>query len=369
MDERVEEAVEDRNKGEKQAQIEGRQEPACGKDELFDEVLNFLHGANIPHLHKFVGAMTEIVSVKIRIFVAALLAIAALPTAQAAPAPKTLVIIDTGFNAADPIIAAHTIHEVCIMDWYACPNGSNFQETPTAAMLTPSQLNGSGFIHGSKMARGAIAAYPDVQLILMRIIGQSSSGSRLSTSEAIVGKALAWVSKNAATYNIGAVAMSQGSSRAGTNARRCLSAPAVEKEIRSLKIKGIYTFFPTGNEGNSTFINWPACIADSVAVGATDKKGQIASYSNFAPGQVDIHEQGYPMEETATPVYSYENGTSYSVQFAAARWLSLVNAFPDKRASQIFWTYAYSGLPISSARGASGWAVNIDEARASLSSG
>lgn len=302
---------------------------------------------------------------KLRILIALALVFALMPQAHSAT-PKTMVIIDTGFNAADPIIASHTIYEVCILDWYACPNGSNFQETRTAALLTPTQLAASGFSHGSKMARAAIAAYPDIQLILIRIVAQSSSGNRLSTSEGIVTKALTWVSKNATKFNIGAVAMSQGSSRGGVGARNCLSIPGVDKEVRSLRIKGIYSFFPAGNEGRNSAINWPSCIPEAVAVGALDKKGQIASYSNFAPNQIDIFEQGYPMEETATPTYSYETGSSYSVQFAAARWLSLVNQFPDKRASQIFYTYAFSGELLSSPRAMGGWSVNFEAAKASL---
>jgi hypothetical protein len=219
------------------------------------------------------------------------------------------------------------------------------------------------------MARAAIAAYPDVQLILIRIIAQSSSGVRLSTNETIVGKALSWVSKNAVKFNIGAVAMSQGSNKSGLGARRCFSVPSVEKEVRSLRIKGIYAFFPVGNEGNSSQINWPACIPEAVAVGALDKKNQIASYSNFAPNQVDIFEQGYPMEETATPVYSYETGSSYSVQFAAARWLALVNQFPDKRPSQIFYAYAFSGDLLTHSRAEGGWSVNYEATKASLAGG
>ena len=215
---------------------------------------------------------------------------AVVPAWSAEYSPKTLVIADTGFSSTDSLIASHTLYQLCLMDWFACPNGSNTQESGTAALLTESQLSASSFDHGTKMARAAIAAYPDVKLILIRIIGQSQSGARLSASEAIITKVLNWVDKNSTTFNIGAIAISQGSNKVGTNSRKCLASPATEKAVSTLRAKGIFSFFPVGNESRSDAINWPACIADAVAVGATDKSGKIANYSNFAPGQVDLYE-------------------------------------------------------------------------------
>lgn len=288
------------------------------------------------------------------------------PTSFAETSPKTLLIADTGFSDSDPVIASHTVLQVCLMDWSACPNGGNYQESGTAASVTAEQMSSGGFSHGSKMARAAIAAYPNVKLILIRIIGQSSSGNRMAASEGIVTKVLAWANKNSALYSIGAVAISQGSSKVGSNARRCWSSPATEKEIAALKAKGIYSFFPAGNESRSDSINWPACIADSVAVGALDKAGKIASYSNYAPGQIDIYEPGFNIDTTTVPQYSSENGTSYSAQYAAARWLSLVNEYPRARPSLIFWNFAFSGEPVTSSRGVSGWGTSLDESRSSL---
>lgn len=305
--------------------------------------------------------------VRIAIALAATL-LFALPSSSAEVAPKTLLIADTGFSDSDPVIAAHTIYQLCIMDWYACPNGLNLQESGTAAMLNSTQFAASGFSHGSKMARAAISAYPDVKLILVRIIGQNSQGSRLPTSESIVTKVLAWANKNAATYKIGAVAISQGSNKIGVNARKCLTFPSTDKEIASLKAKGIYTFFPAGNDGRSDVINWPACIPDAIAVGALDPKGKIASYSNYAPGQIDLYTPGYSLDTTTLPVYSNENGTSYSVQHAAAQWLSLVNEFPAIRPSLIYWNFAFSGDLVTNSKGFSGWNTDIAEARLNLTS-
>ncbi len=303
--------------------------------------------------------------IRIALLVAALVAVA-IPAWSVESNPKVLVIADTGFSDSDLVIASHTVLQLCIMDWYACPNGSNFQESGTAATLSPSQMKHSGFSHGSKMARSAIAAYPDVKLILIRVVGQSSSGGRMPTSESIVTKVLAWSNKNAKLYNIGAVAISQGSTKVGTNARRCLASPATDKEIAALKAKGIYTFFPAGNEGKSDIINWPACIADAVAVGALDKSGAIASYSNYAMGQIDIYEPGYVIDTATIATYGSDNGTSHSTQYAAAKWLSLVNQFPQTRPALIYWNYILSGDPVTNSKGFYGWSSNLESVRETL---
>jgi len=305
------------------------------------------------------------VKLRATLLIAALVA-AAIPAWSAEVNPKVLVIADTGFSDSDPLITSHTVLQVCVMDWYACPNGTNFQESGTAAMLSPAQMKYSGFNHGSKMARSAIAAYPDVKLILIRVVGQSSSGGRMPTSESIITKVLAWTNKNAKLYNIGAVAISQGSTKVGTNARRCISSPATDKEIANLKTKGIYTFFPAGNEGKSDLINWPACIADAVAVGALDKSGAIASYSNYAMGQIDIYEPGYVIDTETVAIYGSDNGTSHSTQYAAAKWLSLVNQFPQVRPALIYWNYILSGEPVTNSKGFFGWSSNLESVRETL---
>jgi hypothetical protein len=307
--------------------------------------------------------------VRVRVLLLVLAAsLFALPSWSSESAPKTLVIADTGFSDSDPVIASHTIYQLCLMDWSACPNGQSLQESGTAAMLSSAQMATSGFSHGSKMARAAISAYPDVKLILVRIVAQNYQGARMPTSESIVTKVLAWANKNAATYKIGAVAMSQGSTKLGSNARKCLASPATDKEVASLKAKGIYTFFPAGNEGRSDAINWPACIADAVSVGALDKNGSIASYSNYAPAQVDIYEPGYLIDAITQPQYSAEYGTSYSTQYAAARWLSAINQFPTMRPSLIYWNFIFSGEPVTNSKGHNGWNTNLDNLKVSLTS-
>ena len=69
------------------------------------------------------------------------------------------------------------------------------------------------------------------------------------------------------TYNIAAVNMSLGG---GRFQRSCNSeVPVVTDVIRRLKEAGIATVVASGNSGYSNEISYPACISNSIAVGAT----------------------------------------------------------------------------------------------------
>ena len=152
----------------------------------------------------------QILKVAISIFILALANL--VPTAVAsAPIEPTLVIVDTGIDSTLPIFQGRLIYEVCILDWYLCPNGRTVQEGPGSATLRGSVANMSGFEHGTEMASIAVTRYPQLQFIFIRIIANNSSGNRLPASNDNVARVLDWVQLNREKFNIRAVAMSQGS--------------------------------------------------------------------------------------------------------------------------------------------------------------
>jgi hypothetical protein len=101
-------------------------------------------------------------------------------------------------------------------------------------------------------------------------------------------------------------------------------------------------------------------------VGALDRSGSISNYSNYAYGQVDLYEPGYDIDTQSVLTYGSDNGTSLSTQYAAARWLSLVNEFPLVRPSLIYWKFALSGEPVTNAKDIFGWSTSIESARQTL---
>ena len=150
---------------------------------------------------------------------------------QASEGPKVLVIADTGFDTQLPLLQDRIIHEACILDWYLCPNGTNFQEGPETASLPLRISQIGGFGHGTQMASVAALTDANVKFILIRIIAYSSNGTRLPAQDSSVVRLLDWVLANKDKFNIGAVAMAQGHHSLLSTRDYCPKTPAVEKRI------------------------------------------------------------------------------------------------------------------------------------------
>lgn len=257
--------------------------------------------------------------------------------------PARLVIIDTGIDSSMSIFAGHLVYEVCIMDWYTCPNGKNFQEGPGSATVASSVINYNGFDHGTQMAAIAMNENPKLEFIFIRIIGNNQNGARLSVSESTLMSTLDWIKANAKTYNIKAVAMSQGHHNSKSGSKYCPSTPVFEKKILDLKYADIPVFVPTGNASDKSQIDWPACLSASIAVGALNAKGQIASYSNMDQTLSDFYVLGEIATVGPAGAFTLASGTSVATQIAAVKWITLVNTFPTKIYREIYTAFRSSG--------------------------
>jgi subtilisin family serine protease len=247
----------------------------------------------------------------------------------------TIAVIDTGIDATHSLVSGKIVHEVCILDFRVCPNGQNFMEGAGAATLDPLKASKNGFYHGTQIASVITQNNPNVNLVVIRIIPMTVKGYRASTSLTAVQRALEWVDKNHQRYNIVAVNMSQ--SYVSKNA--CTKHVPIENAIGSLASKNIPSFFPTGNRSNYSKIDFPACIASSISVGATDpaygKQMSPAIYSNnssatdfFALGTMFA---ASPNNKTANSV-----GTSNSSALMAAKWVAVKELNPSLSMSQVY---------------------------------
>ena len=265
-------------------------------------------------------------------------------TAQAEDSlPATLVIIDTGIDSSLPIFEGHLIHEVCLLDWYLCPNGLNSQEGPGSATVQADVMRFNGFDHGTQMASVALSRYANLRFIMVRVVGNSNAGLRMKVSDDNVARALEWVSQNKEKFNIRAVSMSQGHRNTSTARKYCPVVPRVQKTIVQLKSAGIGVFFPTGNQADKKRIDWPACIPEAIAIGAIDEKDEITKYSNMDFALTDMYALGKlkAIGAGGLPVNSW--GTSVSTQVAAVQWIEFVSKHPQAPYSEVFMALRTSG--------------------------
>lgn len=278
------------------------------------------------------------------LFAATVIAFTCITSAQAEDSlPASLVIIDTGIDSSLPIFQGHLIHEVCLLDWSLCPNGQNFQEGPGSATVGEKIMSFNGFDHGTQMASVALSRYSDLRFIMIRIVGNGSSGNRMLVTDENVARALDWVSQNRERFNIRAVSMSQGHRNSWGGRKYCPVVPRVQKVLIQLKSVGVGVFFPTGNQGDKKRIDWPACIPESIAIGAINEVDVIAKYSNMDFALTDMYAIGNLKAVGAGGLPVNSSGTSVSTQVAAVQWIEFVTKHPTAAYSQVFMALRTSG--------------------------
>jgi hypothetical protein len=248
--------------------------------------------------------------------------------ANAAEPTPSLVIIDTALQSSLPIFKDKVAQEVCILDWNSCPNGTKFQEGPGAAVLPMKFILSNGFDHGTLMSSIAVTANPNMKIVFIRIIGNTSTGTRQITYESTLTNALNWVINNKDKYNVKAVAMSQGMRPSSTALDYCSKSIAPRIAIKTLLSSGIPSFFAVGNDRDYQKIDWPSCIDDSIAIGATDQQNEITRYSNYDKDKLDFYALGNTVAMSPDGTQKNVAGTSASTQIAAAQWVALKQAKP-----------------------------------------
>ncbi len=274
----------------------------------------------------------------------------------------TIAILDTALDTSLPIFKDRILLEACVTQWASCPNGSFEMEGSNASVLKPEWISKNGFNHGTEMASLAVATNPNVKIVFVRIIGANANGLRQATGEATVYNALDWVLRNKDRLNIQAVSMSQGHSNFVAGADYCPKTPITEGKIKALADAGIPTFFPTGNARNYSKIDWPACIPQSIAIGATMPTGSVAIYSNHDPLLTDFFAQGTIRGTTVGNKPANLAGTSAATVIAATQWATIKSAKPNLTYSQIYELISKTSTPTFNSKVTGGKLINLQGA-------
>lgn len=293
--------------------------------------------------------------------------IVSITTSHAAPGLRnqntsipTVAILDTGIDTSLPIFSGKIIHEVCILEHASCPNNTTFMEGPGSAVLPANFLAMKEWTHGTQMASAAILANPNMQVVYIRIIGTSVNGNRQLTADATVANALKWVNDNQSRFNIQAVTMAQSHHNLGPSLNDyCPTKNLVAPVISSLNAKNVAVFFPAGNNGDLNRISWPACIQESIAVGATDTLKAIASYSNYDKNLLDFYSVGQVKVMLPGGKTTWAAGTSVAIQTAAANWIAVKSAKPSLSYTQLYDLFKATASPTKNSKISSTSLMNL----------
>jgi hypothetical protein len=261
--------------------------------------------------------------------------ITVVPThAEVAP---SIAVIDTGTTPSlfgDKIVA-----EYCVVESYTCANGKTSMEGAGASALPA--FKDKALDHGTQMLSIIAKVNPSAKLVPIRIVGVNPNGNAGLYTLDSVKMALDWVIANQAKYNIAVVNISQGRVFAD-----CKVPAGMVEQIATLKARNVAVVSATGNDGNKTAINSPACISDVVAVGATDNpwagsepyawdsaaKPYIARYTNISSA-LDFYANGRWFVTNANGTTKFTAGTSNATASMSGLWLL-------KRQASVDATYA-----------------------------
>lgn len=237
-------------------------------------------------------------------------AFASLPAVHAQE-KVSIAIIDTGIDTSQ--VSIH--HEVCLMEEKRCPNKQTFMEGPGAA--TRAAIN--GFEHGTNMVKVAQTINPNANIIFIRIVPADKNDKNpmfsAVNSNSTIKQALDWVVANKTKFNIVATSTSFSEySRFKKGAAYCPVNSGLQNTIASLERLDVGVFFSAGNDYKTTQIAYPACIAQSIAVGASNADNRVELYSNRAP-EIDFFALG-----TYDILGKRIMGTSPATAALAAHW-------------------------------------------------
>jgi hypothetical protein len=233
-----------------------------------------------------------------------------LPAVHAQEKPA-IAIIDTGVDTSE--VSVH--YEVCLMEEKRCPNKQTFMEGPGSAHRAA--IN--GFEHGTNMVKVAQTINPNMNIIFIRIVPADRNDKNpmfaAVNSNSTIKQALDWVVKNKAKFNIVATSTSFSEySKFKKGANYCPVNRGLQSSITSLQSLNVGVFFSAGNDYRTTQIAYPACIAESIAVGSSNVDHSIELYSNKGP-EIDFFALG-----TYDILGKRIMGTSPATAALAAHW-------------------------------------------------
>lgn len=274
----------------------------------------------------------------------------------------TIAILDTAVDTSIPFIKDHIIYEACVLEWNTCPNGQSVMEGPGSATLPINIISKNGFEHGTQMAALAIKANPNVKIVFVRIIGNSPQGFRQISNEPTVYNALSWVIANKDKFNIQSVSMSQGHHTLGLNKNYCPKTPITESKINELNSANVGVFFPAGNSRDYERIDWPACIPQSISIGATMPTQEVAIYSNYDKVLLDFYAQG--TIQSVAPGGKVVNvaGSSASTVIAATQWATIKSAKPSLSYLDLYDLISKTSIPTKNSKVAGGKLISLEGA-------
>ncbi|MBC8459554.1 MAG: S8 family serine peptidase [Deltaproteobacteria bacterium] len=267
-----------------------------------------------------------------------------------------VAILDTGIRPTHEMFAGKTIVEACFSLKSACPNGSNemygsgaaehyygYEEYDHGTHVSGIAAGNSGTIFGVAKNANIIAVQ-----VFSPFTGSTDCGSSPTCVKSYPSdqlKGLEYVYSIRGSYSIAAVNMSLGG---GQYSSWC-DSDSRKAAIDNLLAVGIATVIASGNDGYCWYINKPACISSSVAVGATTDADVETSFNNWDDTLLDFFAPGYQVYSAtgaSDSSYGSKNGTSMAVPHITGAWALLKQYKASGTVPDLFGAINSTGQPV-----------------------
>jgi subtilisin family serine protease len=262
----------------------------------------------------------------------------------------TVAVLDSGLDTDHTDLFDDLVAQQCFCSGGGgcCPNGNTTQSGAGAA--EDDNEHGTN-VTGIITSRGTVAPLggaPDAGIVAIKVL--DSGGGFSSSSDIVAG--LDWIINNRPDVDLVNMSLGTWALFSGNcdNATTWIIPWATA--INTLRSNGVLSFASSGNDGSGTSMSAPACIANTISVGAvwdsnvgsqtrlgctdsTTQADQVTCFSN-SNSTTDLFAPGAPTTSTGRfGMTSTYYGTSQASPLAAACAALLLDEDPSRTAGDL----------------------------------